>query len=489
MRRKERWRVLTFDSVAANACQPDRPRFIVLLVIPALLRAGKPKLLAYTFAGLAAASLIDWMLGENVSFAALYIIPMMLGAVVLKKGETAALAILCAFLRSCFDVVGPPLDLVLRFVFAATSYFVSGLFVAALVRNHQQTAAHLEEMRIEQNLRRDAEEQLRTLIESSPAAIFTLDSSGTVLTANNAAKRLLMIPEASPFVGQKIFDFFPLFADALRLDTTSRGLRTAATCQGKRANGEPFLADLWFSSYMSPEGKRLAAIVVDSSDEMRDREEQGLKYIKTGNRITAAAIAHEVRNFCEAMAMLSEDLRHRHALAGDEGLRSLDHLVTGLERIASMELQSGKEERVRPVDLQEVLDSLRIVIEPEWREIDGAIRWKFSASHATVLAEPHGLLQAFLNLAKNSHRAVQGAPNRMLQISVDSSENKVFVRFRDSGPGVECPQKLFQPFQESAAGSGLGLYVSRFILRGYGGELHFDSEAPETCFVVELDAA
>jgi len=415
-------------------------------------------------------------------------LPMMLGAVVLRKGETVALAILCALLRSWFDVPGPTLELIQRFVFAASAYLVAGLFVAALVRNHQYTIAHLEQMRVEQNRRRDVEEQLRTLVESSPAAIFTLNNDGTVLSANTATDRLLLMPEECSFVGQRVFEYFPFFADALRLDTTSRGLRTAATCQGTRANGEPFLADLWFSSYMSSDGKRLAAIVVDSSEEMRDREEQGLRHIQTGNRIAAAAIAHEVRNFCEAMAMLSEDLRQRHSLEGDQALSGLGHLVNGLEKIASLELHSNREERVHPVNLKEVLDNLRIVIEPEWREIDGTVEWNFPATSQAVMAEPHGLLQAFMNLAKNSYRAVQMKQTRRLQISVDSNDNKVFIRFQDSGPGVESPQRLFQPFQDSAAGSGLGLYVSRFILRGYGGELRFDSQARETCFVVELDA-
>ncbi|HEX4769532.1 MAG TPA: ATP-binding protein [Bryobacteraceae bacterium] len=461
----------------------------LLLVIPALLRAGKPKLLAYTFGGLALISILDWVTGDDVSLAALYMLPMMLAAVVLRKGETVALAIICALLRSWFDVPGPGLEVIQRFVFASSAYLVAGLFVAALVRNHQQTVAHLEEMRLEQNRRKDAEEQLRILVESSPAAIFTLNGDGTVLSSNTATDRLLLILGDCSFVGEKVFGYFPFFADALRLDPTSRGLRTAATCQGIRANGEPFLADLWFSSYMSSEGKRLAAIVVDSSDEMRDREEQGLRQIHTGNRIAAAAIAHEVRNFCEAMAMLSEDLRQRHSLAHDETLCGLDHLVNGLERIASLELHANGEERVGPVNLKEVLDNLRIVIEPEWREIDGKVEWNLPSPSPQVMAEPHGLLQAFMNLAKNSHRAVQMKDTKILQISVDASDSKVFIRFQDSGPGVEHPQHLFRPFQDSASGSGLGLYVSRFILRGYGGELRFDAQARETCFVVELDGA
>src|SRR5215467_6228413 len=97
-----------------------------------------------------ATTVADWVSGNNLSLAAAYILPMMLGAVVLKPWETALFAVVCSYLRSWFDVPGSPLDLALRFIFAALAYLACGLFVTALVRNHDQTTRHLMEMRIEQ---------------------------------------------------------------------------------------------------------------------------------------------------------------------------------------------------------------------------------------------------------------------------------------------------------------------------------------------------
>lgn len=474
-------------------------------MIPKLLRAGKPKVLGLMLGALAVATMLDWATGAHVSMAPLYIIPMMLGAVVLGRTGCAALAVVCALLRAWFDVPGPQADLALRFVFASIAYFLSALFVTALVRNHHLTVAHMQQLRAEEDRRREAEEQLRLLVESSPAAIFILDRKGRILSANNAASRLLGMREeaalsigsrttdslgaACALAGRNIRDFIPFFANALAVGTENFGLRSAVKCQGERVNGEPFSADAWFSSYESAEGRRLAAIVVDSSEEMRDREEQGLVNLRTGNRIATAAIAHEVRNFCQAMAMLSLDLKRRRELADDEALRGLDRLVGGLERIASLELRSTKDERIGPTDLKDVLDSLRIIVEPEWREIQGSIIWETPQVIPQVLAEAHGLLQAFLNLAQNSLRAVQKVSKRVLHISVKTEGEKVLVRFRDSGLGIQTPEALFRPFQDSSAGTGIGLYVSRFIVRGFGGELRFDPEERETCFVVELDAA
>jgi C4-dicarboxylate-specific signal transduction histidine kinase len=220
---------------------------------------------------------------------------------------------------------------------------------------------------------------------------------------------------------------------------------------------------------------------------MRDREEEGLHHLLTGNQIATAAIAHEVRNVSEAMAMLCEDLRRRHDLAQDSALRGLDSLVGGLEAIASFELQAGPHE-VEEVPLREVLDNFRIVIEPAWREIDGVVLWQAPEDLPSVKAQSHGLLQVCLNLAQNSLRAVQERAIRELQVAISQQREKVEIRFQDSGPGVASPAELFRPFQQGAIGSGLGLYVSRFLIRQYGGELRFEPSQQGSCFVIELDA-
>src|ERR1051326_5355406 len=105
-------------------------------MIALLLRAGKLKILATTTILVVLVSLADWLVGHNVSLAPLYIVPMMLGAVVLSPVEIGFLAGLCSYLRALFDTTGSPAELALRFIFAVAAYFVSGLFVLGWVRNH-----------------------------------------------------------------------------------------------------------------------------------------------------------------------------------------------------------------------------------------------------------------------------------------------------------------------------------------------------------------
>jgi hypothetical protein len=119
---------------------------------------------------LALTAFVDWSVGKEISLGVLYIAPMMLGAFVLSSAEIAGLAVLSAFLRSRFDSPETQIEFILRFAFASLSYFTCGLFVAALVRNRRVVAEHLEKIQREQELRQGAEEQLRVLVASSPAA-------------------------------------------------------------------------------------------------------------------------------------------------------------------------------------------------------------------------------------------------------------------------------------------------------------------------------
>jgi two-component system sensor kinase FixL len=467
-------------------------RFIVREVPSVLFRTGNRRVFL-TIAGLITLiATADWYAGTRASLGVFYILPMVIGANVLEAPAIVILAVICSFLRSLFDLPHPPyLEELLRFVFATLAYVSSGLFVATLIRNREMTIAHLAKLRQEQELRREAEEQLRILAESSPAAILTIDGNGVILAANRATSALFMIPESEAIRGRGISGYLPVLAEALRFDPGPEGFRTATQSQGRRENGEIFLANTWFSSYRTAEGMRLAAIVVDSSEEMRAREEQSFRQLSEGNRIAAAAVFHEVRNFCGAISVISSNIRERHGLTPDEDLQALASLASGLEKIVAVELRSTAGDQIGEVHPGAVLDDLRIIVEPHWIENGGEICWRIPPDLPRVLADPHGLLQVFLNLSHNSLRAVLGnhESHRRLTVSASTEDQKVVIRFEDTGPGVASPERLFAPFQQGASRTGLGLYVSRAIMRTYGGDLRFEPSSAGACFAVELQTA
>lgn len=422
----------------------------------------------------------------DASLGLFYIVPMILAATVLSPVQITFTALICAILRGLFDTQISISEHVLRFVFAVIAYTTMGLFITMLVRSRQQALAHASEIAFEHALREAAEEQLQVLVDSSPAAILTVDQVGSVIAANGAAAEIFGIDERRGVLGRSIRDFLPLLYDALQFDNGKSPFRTAAQFQGRRENGEPFLASAWFSTYLTENGRHLAAIVVDVSEDMRNQEEQKLQQLSAGSRIVAAAASHEIRNLCNGIALIYSSLKKSLRLSGDRSFEALGELVKGLEEMASLDLHSRSHEILEPVDLAQVLDTLRIIVQPDWEEIDGTIHWQIPAGMPAVLADSHSLLQALLNLARNSHRAVQHQPVRQLTVAVSSTREKTIIQMHDSGPGIVDPSRLFQPFQKGATANGLGLYISRALLRSYGGELRLEQGTPGALFVIEL---
>jgi PAS domain S-box-containing protein len=427
----------------------------------------------------------------DVSLGLLYILPVVIAATVCSRLEVVGVALLAASFRHLFIPILTPHESALRFLLAFAAYLSAGLVVVEMARNRRLAEAHAEELETETKLRTEAQEHLRQLAESSPAAIFTTDERGVLLTYNRAAVDMFGM-DSSASIGERpnAGDFLPVLRDALKLEMRASGFRTAAQCTGRRDNGEPFIAQVWFSIYESPAGRRLAAIAVDSSEDVREREERNLRHVLDNNRIIAGAVSHEIRNVCGAISMVYSNLQRDRARYGGlesaEDFRALGSLAEGLGKIASSDLQARVKRTISPVPLQEVLDDIRVVVEPPWIEADGAVRWIVPQDLPPVFVDPFGLTQAVLNLAQNSLRAVQNRPVKELTFEVTRQGRQVAIAVSDSGPGIKNPTHLFEPFQEASEQTGLGLYVSRALLRSFGGDLKYEPEGGRCRFVAYL---
>lgn len=451
------------------------------------LKGSRNQLLIRAGAMIVVIALVDWRVTQNVLFGFLYLFPMLMLGNCLPRFQLAMVAGGCTFLA---EWLGPgswaPQAGIPRDLFIFTAYLGTGLFAYESAKNRQLALKHIGEIEQEVESRREAEQQLKVLIESSPAAVLTVDSAGKILMANQAAHRLLGFePESLP--GEPIKSFLPPLASVPHADQSTPNFRTAMQCYGRRRDGEVFLADVWFSTYLTRSGPRLAAMLVDSSEELREREEFSLHQLLAGSRLVVGAVSHEIRNVCGAIAVVYANLSRNEALAQNEDFRALGDLAEGLGRIATLELrQSAGTPELNGVDLHSVLDELRIVIEPAFRESGIVIRWELPDVLPLVLADRQNLLQVFLNLTTNSERAMRDQERKELTISTSVTGRRVVVCFRDTGPGISAPERLFQPFQRGAEATGLGLYLSRAFVKAFKGDLRYEPQPTGCCFAVEL---
>jgi two-component system, LuxR family, sensor kinase FixL len=430
-------------------------------------------------------AVVDWATKPYMSLGLLYLFPIMLAGGFLQRLEIFGLSLFCAILHEVFSSFPSP-DPV-RTAMVTIAFTGTGFFISELVRNRQLMASHLEEVEEQIRFRRDAEDQLEMLIETSPAAIITMDSSGTILHANEAARQLFA-PDDISLPGHSIRSYLPDLYAALR-NYDSKILRTAMQCKGQRQNGEAFLAATWFSTYKTSTGSRLAAIVVDLSEELRDREELSLNHVLKNARLLVGGVCHEIRNLCSAVSVVQKNLSHVPGLPDNRDFQALQTLTEGLTNVASMELRPSAENRITPVDLHPVLDELRILIQTSFAEAGMAVDWRIPEHLPLVWADRYGLVQVFLNITKNSLQAMTLCTQKELTVTVLPNHNAVLVRFEDTGPGVREPERLFRPFQFEADMNGLGLYISKAILQTFHGDLRYEPRVQGSCFTASLMAA
>lgn len=193
---------------------------------------------------------VDWWTKPYFSLGFLYLFPIMLSAGFLPRWATVVLGIGCALLSERFSNLDPS-DSTIRTLFEALALCGCGLFTSELIRNRKLSLS--------------AQERLRVLVETSPAAIVTIDERGFIELANRAATEL-MAPRSGQLIGYPIAAFLPELHHALRWEDRPQ-FRTSMQCRGHRGDGETFLADVWFSSYKDGEKPKLAAIVADVSEE------------------------------------------------------------------------------------------------------------------------------------------------------------------------------------------------------------------------------
>jgi signal transduction histidine kinase len=110
------------------------------------------------------------------------------------------------------------------------------------------------------------------------------------------------------------------------------------------------------------------------------------------------------------------------------------------------------------------------------------IRWAPPTDLPRLLFDPEGISRAVLNVVSNALDAVEERPDATVEIVVEADPQKKLVRVvvSDNGAGMkpETVAEIFDLFvsTKGSRGTGLGLTVSRKILREHGGDIRAESE-------------
>jgi len=217
----------------------------------------------------------------------------------------------------------------------------------------------------------------------------------------------------------------------------------------------------------------------------------------------AEGMAHEVNN---PAAYVLANLEHVRRLieqrtgAPEAVLRAVDEGVEGMRRIRDVLgelslLSRGTEEVVEEVDVNRIV---RAVVGMTSYQVSPRARVEFDlGSVATIASNKARLTQVLLDLILNASQACPAdRPDlNVIRVRTRASEGRVDVSVSDTGSGIlpEHLPHIFEPFfttKPAGQGSGLGLAVTRALVRALGGSLRFDTrQGVGTTFTVELPDA
>ena len=456
-----------------------------MFMFAALFTGSRQSVLLKAAALIAAIAVVDRLVIAEIPLGFLYLVPMLMVGSVAGRAWIAASAAVCTVLAELFSDLAWSLRTgISRDVLYLAAFLGAGLFIHEVNKSRKVALQNLHTIEAERDARREAEQQLKILIESSPLAIVTADAQGRVLMANEATQRMLGV-QLGELAGKSIYRYLPALTNISMHDSAQKHVRAVMQARGQREDGEAFLADICFSTYKTSAGTRLAAMVLDASDDLRAHEESGLHQLLEGSRIAVGALSHEIRNICSAIGAVHQNMKRSQALDANKDFEALGSLVETLESIANLKLGQSTSD-AGEVDLSVLLDELKIVVMPQLDEAEIESEWNVEAGLPLVWASRASLMQVFLNIVANSVRALSTKAVRSLSFAARCDGEQIVVEVIDSGGGVTHPENLFRPFQAGAEATGLGLYLSRAFMRSFGGELRYRAIDGGACFIVEL---
>jgi signal transduction histidine kinase/ActR/RegA family two-component response regulator len=247
---------------------------------------------------------------------------------------------------------------------------------------------------------------------------------------------------------------------------------------------------LEFTLRASADSQHLLGVCTDVTGQPRDEASQpltGEARAPLGKADFMSRVSHQLRTplngilgFAQLMAMDAQ-----HPLAPAQAQR-LDILRNCGQRLLSMvdqlldvsRIEQGRLRlRNRPIDLRLLIERCAVEIMPLARQRGIELRIEIPLGAPAVRADPEALEQVVTNLLSNAIR--YNRPQGRVRIRHEVRDQWGVLTVDDTGIGMSAAEveKLFEPFNRlsgdgpEADGSGLGLVITRKLVRAMGGEI------------------
>lgn len=233
--------------------------------------------------------------------------------------------------------------------------------------------------------------------------------------------------------------------------------------------------------------------LLSANEELKKSQAQMLQAAKLASLgELAGGIAHEINNPLQillghiALLRQGKDIEHRIEIIRNQ----VQRIGQITRQLVSFSRSVPEELDYEHVNINWALNEIIGLIDYQFKNRGIEFDLRFTDDLPTVDSNKNYLQQAFLNLLINAKDAMPDGGKMV--IATEHVNGKLQIRFTDSGTGIkkENLSKIFEPFfttKEAGKGTGLGLPITRGIVRKFGGEMKVDSiEGRGTTFTIML---
>lgn len=337
---------------------------------------------------------------------------------------------------------------------------------------------------------------LQTVIQHIGVGLIAFTPDGEATLVNTAAKRLLNIDQ---------------LVNIMSLDAVSKGI--ASTLLGMKS-GEKMLikAEIYkepvelvvYATEMKLRGQHQTLVSIQNI-----RTELDEKEVEAWQQLIRV-LTHEIMNSITPISSLAStvnDMLRPTAGAGGES-KSLGTEAIHDIRGAVETIEKRSQGLLQFVDAYRTLTRIPapkfqiVSIAELFGRVEQLMRQRLAESHITLkrvvdpsslelTADPGMIEQVLINLILNAADALRDSPDPAVTLSACIGDRgKIVLEVSDNGPGIpkEVQEKIFVPFFTTKPnGSGIGLSLSRQIVRMHGGMILLNSEpGKQTTFTLRF---
>jgi two-component system, NtrC family, nitrogen regulation sensor histidine kinase NtrY len=346
-----------------------------------------------------------------------------------------------------------------------------------------EALAKLKNLRVE----RDSEYQFfKNIVQHVGIGILTFKKDGSIQIINSAAKRLLRVTKAETL--QDLKEISEPLVDAFRqLKTGGRELIRIKT-------GDESVQLSIFAIELTLRGDELK--LISMSNIQNELEEKEMEAWQNLVRVLTHEIMNSVTPISSLAGIVEEDLKHRlerepdHSVIKKEDLEDMHlSLLTITKRSEGLihfvrefrNLTHIPKPKITPIEVKRLLEELATLHKKELADAQVTISINIEPADLIIQADKSMIEQVLINLIKNAIQSFDEQVERKILLSAYVTEKPV-ITVRDTGPGIEpeALEKIFIPFfSTKKTGSGIGLSLSRQIMRQHEGSITVKSTLRE----------